>query len=308
MHRVTHVRGVPGALDDGQRPTGPGRHPLPAAPGPDPVVRALDDQDGAPDPGGVPLELARLGADLGQDRVDHDGRVAAPRPPDGVLDLLGRVRLRERLAEEELDEVLPATLHPVVPVVPGPAGGAVGALLERVAAVLEGGPGAAGRDEHQARHPVRVVGRHPDRTRSAHREAHQDRAVHAHLVQDSHRVLRELGRGVCRGTGRAVPLGAASPLEGDHPGVPRQRGDLQLPDGGRDDGPRRQEQHGDRVVVAVDGIREPDPGTDGHAGAVGRQRRSRVGTVHIHRDIHPHSVLLLPSRAQPLRGGSPAPG
>ena len=91
---------------------------------------------------------------------DDDLRVGVQAPADRVLDLLGRVRLGERLGEEEVEEPGPVP-QPVVPVPLGPAFRSSRFLIELVRAFLLArlrGQLQVGRDQQQTADPLRVLG------------------------------------------------------------------------------------------------------------------------------------------------------
>jgi len=87
--------------------------------GRDRVVLAVDDEHGATDAPTEGLGLLRF-EPPSLVRRDQGLAVGLERPADGVLDRLCRVRLREHLRHEELDEVA-VVPQPLVPVVLRPA-------------------------------------------------------------------------------------------------------------------------------------------------------------------------------------------
>ncbi len=135
------------------------------------------------------------------------------RPGDAVLDLLGRVRLREDLAEEELEEAA-VVAQPVVPVVLRPALVGVELLVEGAAPARVGSGGAMNgtvrADQHRAERPGPGDGP-PGAARTAHPATRRRRtaAVDAGRVEDGGSVVGELDRVVAparRAAGRrAVP-------------------------------------------------------------------------------------------------------
>src|SRR6185437_8160658 len=86
----------------------------------DGVLSALDDQARAPDPAEQRSDVGVRVEDRAPPRVDQGGRGGFGPPSDGVLNLLGRVRLGEDLREEEFQEPGVVAL-PVGGVVLGPA-------------------------------------------------------------------------------------------------------------------------------------------------------------------------------------------
>ena len=189
---------------------------------------------------------------------DQRLRVGLQPPAHGVLDRLGGVRLGEHLREEELQE-LPVVLAPVVLVVLGPPVGRVQPLGERV---REPGGALAQRqrrgDEDDPRHPLGMERAELQRPGGAQRHRDQHRPLGAGGIHDGQGVGGELGRAVCLGLGRPVGAAVAAPVEGEHPAMPREVGDLHLPVPRVHDRPGRQQQHR-RLARAVDLVVDLDP-------------------------------------------------
>ena len=159
LHRVARRRAVPGVLEQHQLPAGELGQPLAERGRPDAVLGAVHHDDRARHlPGQRRDRLAHrtVAPEPPRRGVREDLRRDLVRPPDAVLDLLGRVRLGEHLPEEELGEVVVAAAQPVVLVVLGPALGGVQRLVPRhVVAAGRGHVEAARRgDRHDPEHPV----------------------------------------------------------------------------------------------------------------------------------------------------------
>jgi hypothetical protein len=186
-------------------------------------------------------------------RVRQRAGIRLERPPDAVLDLLGRVRLREHLREEELEEPEVIAL-PVVTVVLRPPLVAVELVLEP----RDDGPlGTAGRERDRradvdgGQHALRVIRGEQRRPQRAAGERDERRALRPRGVHDGERVGGELALDVGLHALRAVRAPVAAPVEGDHPEVAREERDLGLPEARVDDRPGRHEEHGG-LPVAVD--------------------------------------------------------
>ena len=117
--RVAGVRAVPDALEQDQRRRRSARRAAaPIVGRADLVVGAVDDHA----PGTAPARTAARAASPRRRAGPAARRWCRPAsaaaiseaPADAVLDLLGRVRLVEHLAEEEAEEVVVAALEPVV--------------------------------------------------------------------------------------------------------------------------------------------------------------------------------------------------
>ena len=123
LRRVARLRAVAGPLERHQGPAGELGQGRPLRMGHDRVPIAVDHERRAADPLGKLADA--LAADGGQRDVGlgERRRIGLEGPADAVLDLLGRVRLAEHLAEEEPEEVLVLrrAATPVVVVVLGPA-------------------------------------------------------------------------------------------------------------------------------------------------------------------------------------------
>ncbi len=163
-------------------------------------------------------------------------------PLDRVLELLGRVRLGEHLAHEELDEAGPVTL-PVVPVVLRPTFVSVERLLEAVVdAVRRVSETDRWTDHDGSEHPLGVVDSQLECKAGAHRHTHDHRSVSVRRIEDGHCVLDDLLRGVGGDLHRPVASSVAPAVVRDHPEMPGEVGNLPLPATGVDDCPCRQEQ------------------------------------------------------------------
>src|SRR5918994_105181 len=122
LHRVTPRRDVARALERDERPARQLRDRERALAGLAVVQLAMDDQDGAADACNQRAGLILVGEQPRRLLLGEDERLgAAVEPPvDAVLDLLRRVRLRDLLREEELEEVT-IVASPVMDVALGPA-------------------------------------------------------------------------------------------------------------------------------------------------------------------------------------------
>ena len=248
---IARVRAVPGALHRNERPAGHVRELLADDRGPDRVVGAVDDEHGtrnAPAQARELVAVVQLPPEVCQGQGLGRGLEA---PAHAVLDLLGRVRLGEHLAEEELQEVA-VVLEPVVAVVLAPAVVGLLRLVERLAGAREVLGERRGRpDERRALHALRMLGSEQYAPEHAGRQPDEDGALSARGIHHRQGVGRELALGVCldrRGTvGAAIP----APIERDHPGVTGEVVDLRLPVARVDDRPGG-EQQDRRLAVAVD--------------------------------------------------------
>ena len=191
--------------------------------------------------------------------VDERLGSGGQRPPDGVLDLLGRVRLVEALREEELEEAreVPA---PVVPIVLRPLLVGVEQVLERVQAPL----GVArcerdrGTDVNDRVNSLRVVGGQNGGGQRPAREADQRRARGGGGVHHRERVRDRLVDRVRVRAGGLIRAPAAASVERDHPAMACEIRNLELPEAGVGDRPGREQQRG-RVALAVDLVEHLDP-------------------------------------------------
>jgi hypothetical protein len=120
-HRLTRVGQVPGPLQEQQLAPGELCYPFTSLPRLAAVQATVDGQDGTAHPGQGGLGVLLAGR---RERRVHEEQVRRGRgfqgPAHAVLALLGRVRLGEHLAEEELEVPRPVAQH-VVPVDLGPA-------------------------------------------------------------------------------------------------------------------------------------------------------------------------------------------
>ena len=204
-------------------------------------ARALDHDDGAAHRaaqrlGRLPVRDALLAAGHGQDL-----RRGVEPPRDAVLERLRRVRLRQRLGEEELEEA-PEVLLPVLGGVLGPAAIAPRRLVGEV------GHRRAERDHRS--HALGMLRRELERVAGAAREPGGDDRIDAEVVEDRDGVGDRLGVGVRARVGGRVGQAAAARVERHDPRVARQMGDLELPQAGVHDRPGRQQQD-DRLAGAV---------------------------------------------------------
>jgi hypothetical protein len=225
--RVAGVRRVAGALDDDQLAAGELGHLVAPRGQRDGVLGALHHQHGAGDRAQQlavvlrPVQRVHRGGDGGPVGVERVG--------DAVLDRLGRVRLDEHLVHEEGGEVEPVPL-PVVDVelVPPLRVGDVGDEVRRVQ------PGVrpqrdARRDQDHREHALGVARREQRREAPTPGEADDRRALGPGGVEHGQRVTDEHLVGVALALGRATGAAVPARVEGDHPPVPGQRGDLPLP-------------------------------------------------------------------------------
>ena len=269
---VAPLRPVAGALEQDELPAGQlcERHATVVAD--DVVVRPVHDEHRAAHlpAGRLDLGLVRQARGEGLACDQHlRGRVV--REGDEVLDLLRRVRLREDLTDEEVDEAV-VVAQPVVLVVLRPA--LVGGEL-----LVPGVRGARGirrdderdcaADEHRPENALRMPRREVQRVECAERDAHDDRGVDTSRVENGGSVIGELDRVVRLRTERPVGEAVPTAVEGHDPVVAGQVRDLALPHPGVDDPPRREQEHG-RLAGA-----EAFPG-DPDAVALDNARRVRL--------------------------------
>ena len=276
LHRIAGLGRVARALQPDQPAPCQLRHAHAALELDDVVVGAVDDHHRA--------------AQAPQERLDlfcaRDARrrtacrdqglgIRVEAPGDAVLDLLGRVRLGEHLAEEELEE--PAIVpQPEVPVELRPAlvGLELGVERERVAP-------ETGRDEERDRgredgrpeRALRVPPREERRVETAERESDDARLLDACGIEHRGRVLDVLDGSVRAGLGRAVREPVATAVERDDARVSGEVGDLALPHARVHDRPGGQEQDRGRsrpVALPVD----PDAVSRDDALLVRRSRRA----------------------------------
>ena len=219
---------VPGVLERHQRAVRHLRQRLPLRVRAHEIQIAVDHERGAGD------ARARLAHRLARGQpepargVRQHLRVGVERPRDAVLDLLGGMGLVDALREEELEEaaVVPA---PVVAVVLRPPLVGVERLVERVLLRAREGSGAsaiAGPMQTIAVDALGVLGGEDRGPPRAARQGHEARVLGGGGVHHRERVEHELVGVVGRGARRAVRAAVAAPVEGDHPAVARQVGDL----------------------------------------------------------------------------------
>jgi hypothetical protein len=159
-----------------------------------PVDVAVDHEHRTPNPRADVRELLAT-AQVERGRGVREGLgVGLETPSDAVLDLLGRVRLVEHLAEEVLEEPLVVAL-PVVAVVRRPALLGFELLLE----ARDDRPLGVPRSERDRRPHVDdrdralgMVGRDEGRPQGAAREPHEYRALGRRRLHHGQRVGREL--------------------------------------------------------------------------------------------------------------------
>ncbi len=237
------------------------------------VAVALDDEHRAAHAAAGLLDL--LPARGGRLLVDHQELDRTVEPVrDGVLDLLGRVRLREHLAEEELEEATMVGADVVAVLLLPP----VGCRALFVEGLPRGDAPRVARDEqreprserHEAEHALRVRG--GDLDRGPHAVA-ADAGEHGRLGRRGVHHFQAVGR---------VPAGQPSPRRVRRVGAPVPAAvidddamvagevvHLRLPDARVADRGRRQE-HDRRLPAAVDLPVQPQAvGRLGKAGLVG---------------------------------------
>ena len=259
LDRIARLRAVARALEGDQRAAGRLGQRLALGMGADHVPVTVQDEGWAAHPFTHRPEILssrEVDPALGVDERLGSG---CQRPPDGVLDLLGRVRLVEALREEELEEALEVPA-PVVPVVLRPRLIGVEQVLERVEAPL----GVArrerdrGTDVNDRVDSLRVVGGQNGGGQRPAREADQRRARGAGDIHHRERVRDRLVDRVCVRAGGLIRAPAAASVERDHPAMAREIRNLELPEAGVGDRPRRKQQRG-RVALAVHLVEHPDP-------------------------------------------------
>ena len=212
------------------------------------------------------------GRELGRDQRLR-GRIQPP--CHAVFDLLGGVWLGEDLAPEELQEAA-VVLQPRVLVVACPALVAVELLVESILGAVGWGwtqHRHRGADQERPVDPVGMGGGEQQRPQPSHREAGSGRRLEAVRVHHRDRVGHELGAVVGRDLGRPVGESVAAAVEGHHPEVTREVGNLRLPVARVGDRPRGEQQ--DRRPVLPVGL-----------------------------PVHPHSVSLDRALAVGQPGGS----
>ncbi len=166
-------------------------------------------------------------------------------PADGVLDLLGRVRLAEQLVEEEAHVAVPV-LEPVVPVLLVPALVHVENGIEVTGAGRVRGrdEGCPRRDADHTEHALGMRRRGDQGPPAAGAQTDEDGLVDAELVHHRDRVVDEHVVGVGGDVGRSVGQAVATAVDRHHPEVLSEVRHLRLPgarvhhrvDGGEDDG------------------------------------------------------------------------
>jgi hypothetical protein len=233
--RVAEEEAVATALDQHEGRLGQLGEPPADAVRAHPVVGPVDHEHRTPDLAtGVLERLAShpVAAKASRRRVDQHLWIRGGRPGQPILTLLGRVRLGEHLAEEEVPEVVEVTFEPVVPVVLRPALGRVQPFLEAV--VLSSWLGdldtTGRRDRHDPRDALRVRGCGEHRPHRAAGQRDEHGPLGAGGVQDGDRVLSADVVGVGRRAEGAVGLAGAAAVIGQHPEVPGQVADLALPE------------------------------------------------------------------------------
>ena len=173
-------------------------------------------------------------------------------PRDPVLDRLRRVRLREALPQEELEEVV-VVAQPVVDVVLRPPFVGVERLVEGVHPALGQLRRQRNRraDERGAGDALRVLGSEQDAPQRGARDADHDCALGRGRIEHSECVERELADRVRLRAHGPVGAAVAAPVERDDPAVAREVRDLHLPVPRVDERPGRQQEDG-RLARAVD--------------------------------------------------------
>ena len=262
--RLPRRRAVARALEELERPARQLGRALALAPGNDPVVGAVEDRDRAADPAQLRHGVGEPGRILGQ---LERRRADLPPPADAVLDLLGAVGLAEHPAEEERQErvVLRA---PRVAAEEPPALDLVGDRVE----VGRGRPVELQRraDHAEPEHALGMARGEHRAPAGAGREPHHDRLLHAGGVEHGGRVGREQVVGVVGGAGRLARAARAAPVERDDAVVLREVRRDQLPDAGRGDRPRGEQE--DRRRSLAPGF----PGDGDAASAIERRAHGRA--------------------------------
>ena len=261
-HRLARLRHVPRPFQDQQVTAGERGDPFAEFPWQAAVFVPVDGQHGAAHPA-----QQRLGVRPARRRqrplVVHQHRLRADlhRPADAILALLGRMRLGQQLAEEELGVAAPVT-QPVVPVVLRPALVGFQHVVEPelgASGQRRGEEGRQGGHGHDAEHPPGVQGRGQQRPPAAGAEPDQDRLADARRVHDRDGVGHEFGVGV--GGRRLGPPGPPVPagVDGDHFRRPGQVRHLGLPQPGVHECVRGAEDHGrlagaEHLVTDLDAV------------------------------------------------------
>ena len=287
LDRVAHVRAVTRAFEQHELSAGRLGESDPPARAGDRVVSALDHEHRATD---AAAQLARgfLVEPFPELRRDQGLRRRLEPPGDAVLDRLRRVRLREHVREEELEEAA-VVAEPVVAVVLRPAFVGVELLVPRIELAL--GDRLAerhgGADEDRSFDPFRLLGRQQQRSLRAERERDERRALGAGRIHDCKRICGELALVVA--ALRTIRAAVSAPVEREDAAVPREVRDLHLPVARVDDRPRRQKE--DRPLPgAVDLVVEP------HAVALDVAGLVRVARPRLFRrrrgQLDGHRVLL----------------
>ena len=218
----------------------------------DVVVVAVDDQQGTADPAihrSANIVGGRNGPRLHGLGEHGAGRIGGP--GEAVLDLLGRMRLGEDVANEVIGEVR-IVRHPVRAIVFVPA---VESLVLREemlrCCVGIGRPDARRRaDQDRRLHALGMIGRHHGGERAAEGQADEHGLARMRGIHDGQRVgeigVERIGGDVVGPIGLAV----AASVIGDAPEALAEIGELRLVDARMNDAPGRQED--DRLgAVAV---------------------------------------------------------
>jgi hypothetical protein len=251
-----------------------------------PVLGAVDDEGGTPNApaqrlGRLPVLRCVPAFTLG----DHRLGIGLEGPRDRVLVLLGGVRLRQQLAEEE-PRPRGVVLPPEVAVAQSPAGGVVDLVrpgLGRLRPVPVARSKPHGRcDGDDTRHPVGVLDGQSQGPRHGMAVGHDDRPGQADGVEDCELVREHLVRPVGRAAGGPARRAVPPWVDGDDGEVAGQEGDEALPRPGVADGRGRDEQQ--------PGLSRPDD-LVGHLDAVALDDVGPVGLARSHRRV--------PSIAQP---------
>ena len=210
------------------------------------------------------------------DRLHQHRPVGLAGPADAVLDLLGRMRLGEDVADEVLGEV-GIVDQPVRAIVLVPA---LELLLLRLE-MLRRHVGMRGPDQRRGAgqdgglHPLGMMGREHAGDQAAIRQADKDGLARVGRIHDGQGV----GDGVLERVGLdavgPVGLAVAAPVVGDAAEAPAEVGQLRLVDPRMDDAPGRDEQHGLRPR-AVDFVVESHAVALDEAGLIGQLRTHRL--------------------------------
>src|SRR5579872_160034 len=206
------------------------------------------------------------------DRRDQRLRIGLEPVAHRVFDLFGRVRFVSGLSEEEFQKVA-VVAEPIVAVLLRPTFMAFEHVIERVRLPLGQAftVGRHGREEDQALCGLRVLSREQRRGPRFGADPDDDRALGFGRLHDRDRVRHPLPIGIVLWVVRPVRQTVARSIVRHDAEVVRQIGDLQFPDAGVADGPRRKQEHGLRTF-AEDLVMDLDTAALGETLALGRAR------------------------------------